>query len=352
MPPVAVSFVACRRRDPFPDSQAALLALGDRQLAFSLTPRRLRPHLWPCLQVIPADTDVKPADILELSLAELRRDLRAMKLYDNSELVIAMHKQLQANGLTQGPIKYTDLLPFDQHHYHGSKAVQKVAEQVAIKNDSRVVNIGSGLGGPARFLAGTTGCQVLACEIQDDLHRTAQELTSRCDLSSQVHHVAGDFLQMAQHLQRGAYSHVVSWLTVLHIADRVELFKRCYSLLRPGGCFFAADFVQEGTLSHEEWKVLYDKVGCPSLAASPEVYANELKLAGFQVEVVESVTADWKAYATSRSTSWTEDRDTLTALYGGETYEQLLAFYQTVTDLFHGGNLGGLRVVARKPLGW
>lgn len=243
-------------------------------------------------QVIPAELEVQPADLLELSLAELQRDLRAMKLYDHSELVIAMHKQLQANGLTQGPIKYTDLLPFDQHHYHGMKAVQAVAEETDIRNDSRVINIGSGLGGPARYLAGSVGCQVLACELQDDLHRTAQELTARCDLSSRVHHMAGDFLQIGQHLQRGAYSHIVSWLTVLHIADRQSLFKLCYNLLRPGGTFFAADFVSLGSLTHEEWRVLHDKVGCPSLAASPEVYASELRLAGFQVDVQE-VTADW-----------------------------------------------------------
>jgi len=101
----------------------------------------------------------------------------------------------------------------------------------------------------------------LACEIQDDLHRTAQELTARCDLSGRVHHVAGDFLQIAQHLQRGAYSQVVSWLTILHIADRQSLFKRCYNLLRPGGTFFAADFVSLGSLTHEEWRVSYGTMG-------------------------------------------------------------------------------------------
>lgn len=57
-------------------------------------------------------------------------------------------------------------------------------------------------------------------------------------------------------------------------------------------------------------------------------------------------------YAAARSTKWAEDQERLEALYGRETYERLLSFYDTVTDLFAGGNLGGLRVVARKPLGW
>jgi len=65
---------------------------------------------------------------------------------------------------------------------------------------------------------------VLAVELQADLNATATELTNRCDLSSQVHHVCGDFLQIAQHLKANAYDGIASWLTVLHIADRKKLF--------------------------------------------------------------------------------------------------------------------------------
>ena len=56
------------------------------------------------------------------------------------------------------------------------------AMQAPIQAGSRVVNIGSGLGGPARYLAGTCGCVVLACELQDDLHQSAAETTRRCHL--------------------------------------------------------------------------------------------------------------------------------------------------------------------------
>ncbi len=42
---------------------------------------------------------------------------------------------------------------------------------------------------------------------------------------------------------------------VLHFADRIQLFKLCYDLLRPGGYFYAADFFELGKLDHVEWKV-------------------------------------------------------------------------------------------------
>ncbi len=102
-----------------------------------------------------------------------------MKLYDRSELVVYIHKQLAAVGKSSGPISYQELLPFDQHHYNGTAAVDQMVQNAHIHDASRVINIGSGLGGPSRYMAGKYGCQVLACEIQEDLNRTATELTQR-----------------------------------------------------------------------------------------------------------------------------------------------------------------------------
>lgn len=301
---------------------------------------------------LPTDLNVDPADILDQRLGELRRDLRAMKLYDRSDLVVAMHRRLAHEQLEKGPLEFTQLLPFDQHHYHGVEAVRSAAKWAGLRPDMRVINVGSGLGGPARLLAGEVGCQVLACEIQDDLHRTALELTERCGLSERVHHMAGDFLKMAQHLQRGAYGSVLSWLTVLHFSDRGRFFRLCYGLLQPGGTFYAADFVAAGALSHGEWKVLREEVGCSSMAAGVQAYAAELRDAGFQVEKVENVTDDWRAYTDERATAFADESDALVKVYGEDTYAQLLKFYQTVAKLYAGGNLGGIQIVARKPLGW
>lgn len=45
-----------------------------------------------------------------------------------------------------------------------------------------MLNIGSGLGGPARYFAHKTGCRVLAVELQHDLNATAQMATDRAGL--------------------------------------------------------------------------------------------------------------------------------------------------------------------------
>ena len=59
---------------------------------------------------------------------------------------------------------------------------------------SQVLGVGSGLGGPARFLAHTTGCHVAALELQPRLHEIATNLTERCGLTDSVVHLCGDAL--------------------------------------------------------------------------------------------------------------------------------------------------------------
>lgn len=70
-------------------------------------------------------------------------------------------------------------------------------------------------------------------------------LCSSFYISHKVTHLNGDFLAVGPHLQTGGYDAVVSWLTILHFVDRSSVFKIAYSLVRPGGKFYAADFYQK-----------------------------------------------------------------------------------------------------------
>ena len=62
------------------------------------------------------------------------------------------------------------------------------------END-KVLDVGSGLGGQARFIASETNCHVTAIELQTALHQAALDLTQRCQLADKVKQVEGDFLE-------------------------------------------------------------------------------------------------------------------------------------------------------------
>lgn len=258
--------------------------------------------------------DVNSTDLelyLDTRVCRLERNIHSMKLYSKPELVVALFADLRAAGLARGALTYEQLLPFDQHHYGGTADVDfafqhtlggggggaNAAAAVGASGRAKVVmNIGSGLGGPARYLAGRYGCEVVALELQEELSHTASELTARCKLDRSVTHLNGDFMAVGRHLQAGGFDAIVSWLTVLHFTDRHSFFGACARLLRSsssgaepataaatrGGRLYAADFFAKRRLSKEERRVLASDVWCRYLPDA-ETYRTDITQAGLEI---------------------------------------------------------------------
>uniref|UniRef100_A0A6B2L0R4 Methyltransferase type 11 domain-containing protein n=1 Tax=Arcella intermedia TaxID=1963864 RepID=A0A6B2L0R4_9EUKA len=292
-----------------------------------------------------ADFDIE--DLIDKNLAELDNDIHAMKLYNKPELVKFVRNNLIVKSIAAGPLDYKMLLDFDQHHYFGTDAVDEFVSLCGLNSSSKVINIGSGLGGPARYLAGKYGCQVLAVELQEELHRTARELTERCNLHHLVHHISGDILQVGQHLKENSYDTIVSWLTVLHIPQRDLLFKLSYDLLKPEGKFYAEDFFKVSLFNEEESRILKEDIYCP-YCPDMNTYKSQIKQAGFQELKVDDLTPTWTEYTKQRVLKWRSDKDNLVSIHREDTYNRLLSFYNQVATLYQGGHLGGARFIATK----
>ena len=95
------------------------------------------------------------------------------------------------------PLQLADLTALghlDQYHYLGTQACDHVIELLGIQADASVLDIGSGIGGPARYLSANTGCQVVGVELQAELTDAGAELTARVEgLAERVAFVTGDF---------------------------------------------------------------------------------------------------------------------------------------------------------------
>lgn len=115
-----------------------------------------------------------------------------MRLYDQVERIL---NELRELGIDEdAPLSVEDLTPFDQYHYHGVEAVDEAAKLMGAVQGTEILEIGSGIGGPARHMANRIGCAITALELQPDLNRLADDLTRRCGLSDRVTHVCANFL--------------------------------------------------------------------------------------------------------------------------------------------------------------
>lgn len=269
-------------------------------------------------------------------------DIKRMKLYQHVDRV---ERALADRGLAPpAPLQPTQLEDLDHLHYEGRAAVDLAVQRLGLTEQDRVLDVGSGLGGPARRLATAPGCRVVALELQQELHECAASLTSRCGIDGRIRHIGGDILD--PHAVEGPFDALVSWLVFLHIPDRPALLRRCRSLLRAGGGLHAEDFFIRNPLDDEERTLLRDEVQCAHLVDRP-TYIDELVSAGFGDVRFDDCTDDWAAFVRDRARDFRSDREAFATLHGRDAFDALASFYSTMERLFDGGRLGGVRVTAR-----
>jgi sarcosine/dimethylglycine N-methyltransferase len=244
------------------------------------------------------------------------------------------------------PIRPEQLFALDQWHYHGTDAIRAAAERLDLGAASRVLEVGSGIGGPARYLAHATGCQVTALELQPKVHALAAELTRRCGLGGRGRHVCGDALLWP--MEDAGFDAVVSWLAVLHIPERRRLYGRLARALRPGGSCYVEDLCMRAPFSATELRDLREVVFGVSVSGI-QAHVDDLAAAGFVDVVAVDESDDWAPYTAARLAAWQANRAAYVRAHGEGAYAAQELFYAVIARLFESGSLGGVRLVARVP---
>lgn len=267
-----------------------------------------------------------------------------MKLYHQ---VGRVFRELDALGIRDGdPIPIEKLVAYDQYHYRGTDSVDEAIEKLELDATRHVLEVGSGIGGPARYLAHRSGCRVTALELQPDLNATAETLTRRCGLSDRVTHSCGNILDGVA--DGATFDALASWLTFLHISDRESLYRRCFEALKPGSFLFAEDYFERGPLSAQEQATLQAEVYCEFVPSLTD-YTTQLRGAGFDDIELTDMTGTWIPFVKERKEDFFRRRERNLQVHGADIVNGLEEFYTSIVALFEGGNLGGVRVIAKKP---
>lgn len=245
-------------------------------------------------------------------------------------------------------LKVEDVCKFDQYHYFGTEAVDEAIKMLDISSNSNICDLGSGLGGPARYMSHATGCCVCAVEIQSDLNDAANDLSERCGLGKKLTHVCQDFLKAD--IGTDAFNILVSWLTILHFPGdaRPSLFQKCFQVLKPGGKMYIEDFFLLGELTEQERNDLKEAVFVSYLPTKSE-FQKHIEDAGFVDVQFDDVTKPWTGFVCDRYEQFCQRRERNIRVLGEATTDGLEYFYSKVSSLFKSGHLGGCRVTATNP---
>jgi SAM-dependent methyltransferase len=133
------------------------------------------------------------------------------------------------------------LAPLDQFHTRGILATAELATAAGLDASTRVLDLGCGVGGPARYLAATFGCQVTGVDLSPGFIDAARYLTGRCGLSDQVTFQAGDAVHLP--FQDAGFDTVFLQHVAMNIEDRAALYAEVHRILTSGGRFVTYDVV-------------------------------------------------------------------------------------------------------------
>lgn len=264
-----------------------------------------------------------------------------MQLYPRADRIF---KDLEAEGYqSDNPVPVEILNRYDQLHYHGTEALDTAIEVAGIQAGQQVLEVGSGWGGCARYIAKRTGAHVTAVELQDDYDQVARVLTARAGLSDSVTHLNADFLQVE--LPIGGYDHAVSWLALFHIPDRPRYLKKLHRLIKPGGLLCAEDLYLISSPPDAETEEFRAHL-FPNSLVPPDAYETGLKQAGFTNVHLSDMTEDWSDFTATRLAAFQDARSVYEDIHGTQTYQQIELFYSKMSGYFARGLVGGVRVSA------
>jgi sarcosine/dimethylglycine N-methyltransferase len=185
------------------------------------------------------------------------------------------------------------LAPLDQFHGRGVMATEALSTRLAPEAGDRLLDIGSGIGGPARWIAAHFGCHVTGVDLTRAFCDAAEALTRACAMGDQVrtvHSSATDLPFPDQSFDR-AYSQNV----LMNIADKRRFYREALRVLRPGG-LLAVDQIALGLNGPPGYPQPWASVAEASFLAAPDEIRDDSAAVGFDILVLRDATDEAIAF--------------------------------------------------------
>jgi ubiquinone/menaquinone biosynthesis C-methylase UbiE len=203
------------------------------------------------------------------------------KHYSESDsLVDAIATSLRAAGIDPDRVAAADLAPVDEFHIRGRTATLALADAMAIDVNTSVLDIGSGLGGPARTLAEEYGCRVTGIDLTPSFCAAASELSRWTGLDDRTTFQVGDACALP--FDDDSFDAAMTIHAVMNIPDKSAVYREAHRVLKPGGLFAIYDVLQ-GEGGDVLYPVPWAREPSISHLATPAETRELLAAAGFEL---------------------------------------------------------------------
>jgi SAM-dependent methyltransferase len=213
--------------------------------------------------------------------------------YGRQELAASILAALRQAGKNLDALSIDDLAPVDQFHVRGKQSTLELAKLAGIAPGQRILDVGGGLGGPARTLATLFGCDVTVVDLTEEYCRVGQMLTARVRLSDRVHHQHGDALALP--FSEASFDVVWTQHSTMNIQDKPSVYAEFARVLRHDGRY-ALQEIMQGETAPIHFPVPWARDPAISFLQPPATTRALIETAGFRTVhwVDETASArDW-----------------------------------------------------------
>jgi SAM-dependent methyltransferase len=215
--------------------------------------------------------------------------------YARGGLLDRLNAALAHDGIDPMQPSMEALAPYDHFHGRGLEATVEIAGLVQPTASDHLLDVGSGIGGPARYFASRFGCRVTGIDLTAEFCDLARHLTHLLGMEPLTDFHAGDALAMpfGDAAFDGSYSMNVS----MNIADKASLYREIHRVLKPGGWLLLSELAR-GDGPEIDYPTPWAASARTSFLCTPGETRQGLLDAGFVVERMHDTLAQALAFGT------------------------------------------------------
>jgi ubiquinone/menaquinone biosynthesis C-methylase UbiE len=211
----------------------------------------------------------------------MKPEIQVASHYTRGKLEEAILAGVRAAGKDSGTLTAADLAPLDEFHVGGLEATQFLAKAMRLRPGMRLLDVGCGIGGPARYFAGEQKCVVSGIDLTEEFVSTAQSLTKLAGLDGQAEFHRASALELP--FEAGSFDGAYMIHVGMNLPDKLSVFREVARVLKPAARFTIFDLMfakKEPLRFPVPWAMTEET----SFVSDVPAYRTALEQAGFSVE--------------------------------------------------------------------
>jgi ubiquinone/menaquinone biosynthesis C-methylase UbiE len=223
----------------------------------------------------------------------MSNDYQVTAHYSRVDLLSRLNAALIEDGVDPDHPSIEALAPYDHLHGRGIEATTELARVIHAGPSDHILDIGSGIGGPARYFAKRFGCRVTGIDLTPGFCDVARCLTRLLDLHDKVLFEVGDASAMPfPHASfDGAYSMNVS----MNVADKRAFYREIHRVLKPGAWLVLSE-IAKGEGEEPNYPTSWARSARTSFLSTPEQTRQGLLDTGFEMIRLHSTLEEARAF--------------------------------------------------------